>query len=143
VLLYIALFIVMWIVGGFFYSYFVMQIILTLFTSVPLVKKCSASNAFNIKMAHKKIALTLLFNVIVVSAVFAIIVLFAPPSVKYGFAGGCGFTLLLSLGKWSWRKQDNFVDFAKSFRNCFNDEEAMVAVFTAINSENCTAFNFK
>lgn len=130
------LFVAMWAAGYFVYVLFGLQIMITLFTSIPLTKMCFKFQDFDIKFAKTRITITILLNLIILSAVIALLLLLATSAMKYGFLTGAILAFATSIRKLSWRIKDNVKDYIKAFRLCFPNEDIMTDRMASIIYDN-------
>ena len=111
----IILFLAMWATGSLIFSFIGMQVILSVFTAIPLTHEFKKVGAIDSKKAYQRIAFTIILDGSICAAVSIAVITFATYTMKFGFIAGCAFACILSLGKWSWHVQGNFDDFVSSF----------------------------
>ena len=117
----ILLAIVMWLVGVLLYSIGIMQIILILFSAIPLTKSFSQIYPVDTAGVYRQCAVTgLLWTVISVAAIF-LVMYFGNAYAKCGFWIGFALSFLLSLGKWGINPS-NIADYFQSFHKYYPQE---------------------
>lgn len=117
----------MWVVGVLLYSIGTMQIILILFSAIPLTKSFSQIYPVDTAGVYRQCAVTgLLWTVISVAAIF-LVMYFGNAYAKCGFWIGFALSFLLSLGKWGINPS-NIADYFQSFRKYY-PQEALDDIF--------------
>lgn len=108
----------MWIVGAYLYSYGVMQILLTLFCSIPLTIRFSKIYDVDTPAIYSRCITTIVLWTVVTAVVIALVMAFGSIYVKFGFWAGFIISFLLSIGKWGIN-QPNFEDYFQAFRSFY------------------------
>ena len=111
----IVLFAALWMVGIASFGWFGLQILLCLFTSMPMIKLChdEFGEDFDWKTAYKQTFLTMFVQLILLSVVVFLVFRFGNQYARIGYLVGAGISFLMSIGKWSWSNANNREEFMR------------------------------
>lgn len=112
----IILFIVFWLIGIFLYSIGIMQIVLSIFSAIPLTKKTASQckRLVDTRGIYKSIAITIsIWTIISAFAIWAVLKWGNSYTIS-GFFIGMAISFLFSLKKWGIN-QANYQDYFSTF----------------------------
>lgn len=117
----------MWVVGVLLYSIGVMQIILILFSAIPLTKSFSQIYPVDTAGVYRQCIVTGVLWTVISAVVIFLVIYFGNIYAKCGFWIGFVLSFLLSLGKWG-ANPSNVADYFQSFRKYY-PQEALDDIF--------------
>lgn len=106
--------------GYLFFAFGVMQLIVSVFTSIPTTKKISSFGPVDAKKIYKQITITIALWIIVTAFAVMIALESDTPSMRFGFFLGIGVACITSLGKWGLRC--NMDDYVKTYGKYISEE---------------------
>ncbi len=119
---YILLAIVFLVFGFLLYSFGALQILITLFCSIPITKRALRDGcAINKQRINKMFMMTITLWITIIAIAAFLIIYFGNNWVKYGFLSGIIFAFLTSLGKLGINGA-NVLDYIKVYGKLYPQE---------------------
>lgn len=96
------------------------QALVALFSSIPLAKRRKRENdAFDLKRAYRRIVQVAVVVIVLVAAVTALVVHFAPMSATAGYLMGMILAFVLCIKRMSPNNETNQKNFEESYQDCY------------------------
>lgn len=117
-MLNILLTIGMWFVGVLLYSFGVLQILISLFCTIPATKMFSKGRFVDTGRIYRRCSVTILTWIVIAGGIIYAVLRFCGPYARVGFFAGMAITALLSLGRVGMNA-DNIVDYFRVYGTCY------------------------
>jgi len=109
-------------VGFMLYAFGFMQVLISLFCTIPTTKAFNTGDYFiDTKGIYKQCAKTIVVWLIIIGIVVALVFMFGNGWAIYGFLFGIAVGFFSSLGKWG-RTPSNLLDYLTAFRRYYPEK---------------------